>query len=707
MYTAKINYDGDLLYDPSKGILLYNPVLVLEDNCAGSFEFDINPEHPLYNRIIRFYTEISVYRDGDEIWAGRVIEESTDFRGIKHAYCEGLLSALYDTIQPPAEYNGEGADVNSFLNSMLSIHNSQIGTRTYRWRPAFYAGIVGLSDNIYRYTNYETTLECIHDKLINRLGGHLVLRRRNTVSFFLDYRDTYVKTAEQVIRFGQNLLDYTKNYDASELATVIVPLGARLEGQSDIQALEKYLDVSSVNNGSIFVRNEALVSQYGACTKVVRWDDVTVPANLLSKAEKYLNEAQYDNMQLEIRAVDFNLADPNVPPIDLLDEIRVVSPPHGLDRYFPVTKMEIPLDSPENMILTLGTAVKTSLTKQSNDRSAIIKEFIDSYVPPSTVLKNAQEQASELIKSGTLGGHVVLLPNELYITDNEDITAAQKVWRWNINGLGYSSTGKDGTYGTAITMQGKINANYITVGTMKADRIRGGTLTLGGSNNKNGLFYLTDRKGNTMITLNNEGITLNETGVVKMVGYDTEGKEYSTSFTMGELSFKTAGVNVASVYTGYEVLENSRYAVENNYMSHGLEILLDEGGHHFQLRARKHDRNRGYINVSEPKMIYFQNIDESKSKFHDYDLPVYNDTFYFFDPVYLNNKLCIIDHGSVLSMPSGISIVRFSRDYDAEEQTGRRVYIKKEYEGKSAYITINGVLHRFMCGLYVGTETEF
>jgi hypothetical protein len=62
-------------------------------------------------------------------------------------------------------------------------------------------------------------------------------------------------------------------------------------------------------------------------------------------------------------------------------------------------------------------------------------------------------------------------PDELLITDFEDLSVATKVWRWNKAGLGYSSNGYNGPYGTAITADGRINADFITTGTLNAERI--------------------------------------------------------------------------------------------------------------------------------------------------------------------------------------------------------------------------------------------
>lgn len=519
MYTVRLNYDKNLIHDPSIGLFLTNPHLVMEENCAGSFEFDMPPDHPQINAVKRLKCEISVYRDGEEIWAGRPVEETTNFYGVKHVYCEGLLSALFDTTQPPSERHD--TSVIDFMDAMLKIHNSQI-TPTYKWRPFFRAGIVTVKENLYRYTNFEETLTCINEKLVKRLGGHLRMRRKDgndPFNFLLDYLKDYPTQSTQVIRFGQNLLDYSKNFDASGLATVIVPLGARQE-EKDIEALEKYLDVASVNGGSIYVQDDALVGLYGKIVKVVHWDDVTTAKELLKKAKLYLSEMQYENMQLEVKAVDFHLADDSIPAINLLDEIRVVSAPHGLDKFFPVTKLDIQLDQPENTTITLGTVVKTSLTTQTNDRSNEIKSLVDSYVPPSEILIQAKNQATQLIESGALGGHVVVLPNEIYISDSDDISTAEKQWRWNLNGLGYRSK-KGGSFGLAMTMDGSIVADYITSGLMSADRIRGGSLKLGGGSYKNGVLYMYDADGVGIGSWTKNGLTVKKgtiTGTTITVG---------------------------------------------------------------------------------------------------------------------------------------------------------------------------------------------
>ena len=96
-------------------------------------------------------------------------------------------------------------------------------------------------------------------------------------------------------------------------------------------------------------------------------------------------------------------------------------------------------------------------------------------------LEQAILGATEAI-TGNKGGVVVLhdtnndgKPDELLIMDVDDIKLATKVWRWNKAGLGYAYNASGnaylGPYKTAITADGQINADFITTGSLSAERI--------------------------------------------------------------------------------------------------------------------------------------------------------------------------------------------------------------------------------------------
>lgn len=165
--------------------------------------------------------------------------------------------------------------------------------------------------------------------------------------------------------------------------------------------------------------------------------------------------------------------------------------------------------------LELGEFKANYITDTDKTVSNILKKETETLT--NNILLSAQEKATELILKATTG-YVVLRPNEILIMDTNDTKTAKKVWRWNVNGFGYSSTGVNGTYGTAITMDGSIVADFITAGTINASLIKTGTmslnrllgdiLSLGGNNNANGKIEIKNSNGNTMAILDVNGLTL-------------------------------------------------------------------------------------------------------------------------------------------------------------------------------------------------------
>lgn len=60
---------------------------------------------------------------------------------------------------------------------------------------------------------------------------------------------------------------------------------------------------------------------------------------------------------------------------------------------------------------------------------------------------------------------------ELLFMDTNDIATAQKVIRINENGIGFSTTGANGPYTNAWTIDGQLNADFITTGTLNANSV--------------------------------------------------------------------------------------------------------------------------------------------------------------------------------------------------------------------------------------------
>lgn len=110
-----------------------------------------------------------------------------------------------------------------------------------------------------------------------------------------------------------------------------------------------------------------------------------------------------------------------------------------------------------------------------------LEDLGDEITQTAQNLEQAIADASDAI-TGQSGGYVVIdrdntgKPYEILIMDTPSKQTATKVWRWNQAGLGYSSTGYNGTYSTAITANGAIVADFITTGDLSATLITSGIL---------------------------------------------------------------------------------------------------------------------------------------------------------------------------------------------------------------------------------------
>ena len=467
----KVLIDNEILsWSNTEETALLSAVLTLEANKAGTFVFSMAPNHPKYNAFVFRQSLIDVYQDADLIFEGVPVSEETDFDNVKTVTCEGELTFLNDTIQRPAKYTGQ--TVTGLLTAYLSAHNADCDASK-----TFTLGTVTVNGGsaLYRYTNYESTMTELAEDLIDNLGGYFRVRHSGGVRY-LDYLAASPHTSTQIIKIGYNLLDLSKNYSSTDICTMLIPLGATIDGQEAVQGIDKHVDITSVNGGLDYLTSTA-ASTYGKIWRTVVWDGINDASTLKTTATSYLSDAQWANMVLEARAFDLGLARSDVEQFRLLDEIRVVSSPHGLDRYFMLTKMELNLNDPAQTMITLGEETFLPISAASAKTTA----EVESQNTQMQVI--ATQHARDLLENAT-GGCVYFRYDqngvlyEIDIMNTNDPNTATKMWRWNINGWGYSDDGGQ-TYTIAATMDGEIDANFIKTGTLDANRIAAGSIALG------------------------------------------------------------------------------------------------------------------------------------------------------------------------------------------------------------------------------------
>lgn len=471
----KVKMDGRTLYYPGdKEAVLTAPTVRLQTGYAGTFEFTVPMNNPLYDQIQNRRSMVSVYRDSTEIFYGEVRKQpKTDRYKNKSVYCAGAMSFLSDSIQPQAEYHDMSP--RQMLETFLNIHNSQVEDRK-----KIYVGIVTITDSndsLYRYTNFENTLKAIREKLVEKLGGYLRLRHESD-GLYLDWikLEEYGKYCEQPIEFGLNLLDYSESTTAESLVTALIPLGAQLQGESEIEALQKYVDITSVNGGVNYIYSQEAVETFGWVWTTNTWQDVTEPSNLLRKGKEWLQDNQFEELELTLTAVDLSAMDKEYDSFDIGDRIHCRAKPYGMDRQFPVMEMTIPLQQPDNAKLTLGGSRKISFTEYNRGNAQYIKQQLENNRVTTAWLQSAIDNATAMMK-GSKGGYKVSEYDEdgrwlrdLYM-DAPSKEQAKHIMQINMNGIGFSRDGFDGPYKNAWTIDGVFLGEFIKAGSIQAEAL--------------------------------------------------------------------------------------------------------------------------------------------------------------------------------------------------------------------------------------------
>ena len=203
---------------------LVNPKADLEVNKAGSFTFTIYPQHPYYDKLQKMKSIILIYQNDRVIFRGRILNSSKGFYNQKQVTCEGELAFFVDSTIRPYDFQG---DVPEYFAFLIGEHNKQVEASKQ-----FKVGNVTVTDpNGYitrSDSTYPTTYDCITSKLVNSLGGYIQFRHE-TDGVYVDYLADFTTLNSQDIELKKNILDISEDEKGEGIATVIIPLGAKIK----------------------------------------------------------------------------------------------------------------------------------------------------------------------------------------------------------------------------------------------------------------------------------------------------------------------------------------------------------------------------------------------------------------------------------------------------------------------------------------------
>lgn len=363
------------------------------------------------------------------------------------------------------------------------------------------------------------------------------------------------------IRYGKNMTDLEQEENDTDFYTGVYPFWYSESEDGGLVTLSANDGIVNAPGNYDFVKIMPLdlsSEDFGKETTDSEGYTTTIEkpteAELLAAAQKYIanNKIGIPKVSLDVSFVTLAQAEEykdfaRLETVKLCDTVTVEFEKLGVKTTAKCIKTVYNVLTDKYDSIELGEP-KSSLAETVSNQGTLIEEASD-----KSYMERAIQNATDLIMSGKLGGYVTVTKNEIYIADNKDLDKAVKVWRWNSGGLGYSSSGKDGPFGTAMTSDGKIVADYISTGNLdcsvlNVSNIHGDSILVDTIGALNGINQETDSyqyiKTGLLDSDGNYGIAIGQLTTNSDGTISTSSSEY-VKITSGRISFMQNGTEVA------------------------------------------------------------------------------------------------------------------------------------------------------------------
>lgn len=347
------------------------------------------------------------------------------------------------------------------------------------------------------YRCVRTSLYDAFNTVLERWGGHFV---RDNYRFAI--MSTIGRDNGVTVRYKKNLKEMTCTANWDSVVTKLMPVG-----KEGLLLDEVYLYSKT---------------QYDIpFTKVVSFNQ-NVDQDLYKDAEGHLDETAYNNALIEdLREQGQAYVDENCVPkvnytlkanleklTDIGDTIEVIDEPMDVD----ITTHVISYDY--DCILGKYTELEFGNFQQKvSDLMGTVSSTIQQSVEKNNsalqvVFSDAIQHAQETILGMLGNSYVVYEGDKILVVDALPKEEAHHVIMINSGGIAFSSTGINGTFESAWTIDNVLNMQHINVINLVADMIKGGTLKLGSNLNQNGQIEVYDEANNLIAKLDKNGLIM-------------------------------------------------------------------------------------------------------------------------------------------------------------------------------------------------------
>lgn len=407
----RVLYDDEYLFDPYGDDVITDSSISGEVNAAVYFDFTIERNHRLYNKLEEKAGIVRVYSDSKLLFMGEITDIQEDFYGSKQVSCVDPRDHLNDVLlRPYSTVSGEQSitapsSVDGYFQWLIDKYNEGMINPKFHFQVGVNQGAyLEKNNHIYRSSEqFPSVGSELEDKILDSLGGYLTLTYPNDIPTLNLYADVH-EANTQMIDFGVNLIDFTKTTGTSEQYTAIRPEGGTPEKDSDDPDAPdpKPTTIESLGDGVTFVDSDyvkkgdvvyclSAVNRYGYREYSWNESDTTDPNDLLEKAVANLKKKVEPKLTLEVKAVDMALFMDGYDHLECGQVARVRSKPHDVDEYLLVSSMDIDLQDPSQTKYTLGQAFDSLTGEQSSfvkSLNAGINSSLDAVAGLDQTVKN-------------------------------------------------------------------------------------------------------------------------------------------------------------------------------------------------------------------------------------------------------------------------------------------------------------------------------
>ena len=461
----------------------------------------IYPQNPVYNSIVEMSSTIEIVNtiSSNVEFEGRVLKVSQgmDSKGIvlKQITCEGFMGYLYDTIQKYRHFTT--CSTTYLLQEILIEHNNKlpVGSDKRIWLGSIDAfGNVPEAD-----TDYEQTFKAIKRLLLDVYGGEMSLRRAQS-GLVLDWLQTPTAPMQSTttIELAKNIVSLNVDTDATHIITRLFPYGAKTTNQQGQQTGDRvtieteqdgYLDPPDNNylKTGTYIDDENAQAAYGIICGTVIFDDDETPSSIKDKGLAYMQANNRIKRGFKAEVLDLSTIGLDADSLKVGYAYPFKNSLIGLDEPLRLVKKTVDIYKPYQPTVEIGD--KSQKITTAAGRAV---NFIEYELPKvkTSIIDSAREQASALINNATKGYIYVDNDNgELLIMDAPDKANAQKVWRWNSGGFGYTPNYQNGqgTFTIAMTMDNTLVADFVMAAHIIAENltVTGGKIDITSSSETN------------------------------------------------------------------------------------------------------------------------------------------------------------------------------------------------------------------------------